>query len=111
MIERQNLSVLYAPLHPNDGTVEFVSLARAAGNYFVRKRMFAQAVPTARKLLFRTNLFMINGGMGLCPMSARALDLVHSNAGIVQTLLPTLPHLYIQTRGYGGGAPMFTHGP
>ncbi len=48
MIERQNLSVLYAPLHPNDGTVEFVSLARAAGNQFVRRHILAQSVPTAR---------------------------------------------------------------
>ena len=75
MMRRQNLSVLHAVLHPNDGTVEFVSLARASGNYFVRKRMLAQTVPTARKLLFRTNLFMINGVWGCAPCSPMALDL------------------------------------
>ena len=90
MIERQNLSVLYAPLHPNDGTVEFVSLARASGNYFVRKRMLAQTVPTARKLLFRTNLFMINGVWGCAPWLRKALDLLHPNAGDVRIFLPAL---------------------
>ena len=66
--------------------------------------MLAQTVPTARKLLFRTNLFMINGVWGFAPCQPGPLPL---RARILEMREPLCPHYpsYNMISGVWGSAP------
>ena len=78
---------------PNDGMVESVIPARAAGNQLVRQRMLAQSVPPRTNFLpAQTCYHQLVGYGGLPPCSPFALDLSHPNAGnLAMRLAPMVP--------------------
>ena len=82
LLESKCSPILCGGRYPNDGMVESVIPAHAAGNQLVRQCMLAQSVPP------RTNFFPAQtcyhqsvGYGGLPPCSPSALDLPRPNAG------------------------------
>ena len=123
-------------LYPNDGNVEGAIAARGAGSQPVRGRILAHAVPTphaplAVGQLVRSHIFAhhvaprthflfalsysyhSNGGIGafLHPNDGNAEPVDSVRAAENRSSMRRMLSYFVFSWGYGGSAPMLTHGP